>query len=129
MKTIYLVINTQFAAVHHWPLCDIEHSQSYLRHPHRHLFFIRMKWQVSHENRELEFIELKNQVDDFLRNKYDTFKKQRYSTPFVGSTSCEELACILLEAFPNAFYCRVMEDNENGAEVIISRPVEMAQVG
>ena len=129
MKTINLIINTQFAAVHHWPLCDVEHSQSYLRHPHRHVFHIRMKWRVSHENREIEFIELKNQVDAFLKNKYDTFKKEWRATPFIGSISCEELATILLEAFPDAFYCRVMEDNENGAEVTILHPIEMAQVG
>lgn len=103
-----IIINTSFTATHHWPECPIE-TQSHLRHPHRHIFHVKMKWEVHHDDRDIEFIEMKRLVDDFIM--------QTYWDRFLGRTSCEMICEQLADQF-NACYVRVMEDNENGAELI-----------
>ena len=102
-----IVIKTTFPAQHHWPDCDVP-GVEYLQYPHRHLFYVTMKWSVSHGNREIEFIDQKKKVDAFIL--------RQYSNQFLGVKSCEDIALELLQGF-NATYCSVFEDNENGAEV------------
>ena len=113
----FIIINTTFDALHHWPDCPEDHSQSYLRNPHRHLFYIRMKWPVHHDDRDMEFIELKKRVDRRLLMHYaPVISEHIIRSANLKGMSCEMLAAWLLEQFPEASYCRVMEDNENGSE-------------
>jgi hypothetical protein len=107
MKTKNIIIRTTFAATHHWPDVDVP-GVEYLKYTHRHLFYVEMKWSVSHGNREIEFIDQKKKVDTYLQ--------QLYSGHFLGSKSCEDIALELMNVF-NANYVSVFEDNENGAEV------------
>ena len=67
-----------------------------------------MKWEVKHDNREIEFIEMKESVESFIG--------KIYRNRFLGNRSCEILCKELAIAF-KACYVRVMEDNENGAEL------------
>lgn len=106
MKT-FVVIKTTFAATHNWPDCDIE-GVLYLKHEHRHLFYVTMKWAVNHADREIEFIQQKMKVDNFI--------KILYTDKFLKGKSCEMMAKELLLSF-EANYVSVFEDNENGAEV------------
>ena len=102
-----IVIRTTFAAIHHWPECDIE-EVSFLRHPHRHLFYVTMKFNVSHNDRDIEFIRQKKEVDFFCES--------RYGDTFIGTMSCEDIAEELMNKF-EADFVSVFEDNENGAEI------------
>jgi 6-pyruvoyl-tetrahydropterin synthase len=102
----YIVVRTQFEATHCWPECPIE-AVAFLKHPHRHMFHVTVKWNVSHGNRELEFIVAKRKVQQFL----ESFNGD------LGSRSCEHLCEILLEEFMTASYASVFEDGENGAEI------------
>jgi len=102
-----VVVNLQFEATHCWPECPIP-DVAFLRHPHRHIFFITAKKFVQHNDRDIEIIKLKREIQNFL------FKK--YPNKDMGRTSCEDLCQILLEQF-NLDYCQVLEDNENGAEI------------
>ena len=105
----YIIINTQFPARHCWPDCPIP-EQMHLKNPHRHVFHVKMKWRVYDDDREIEFIEMKRTVDEFIN--------EAYWDKFLGSTSCEMLCKTLADQF-DACYVRVMEDAENGAEYFI----------
>lgn len=101
-----IIINTQFSATHCWPECPIE-KVSFLKTPHRHVFHVRMKKKVYHDDRDVEFIHFKNNVEEWINENWD--KKD------LGTMSCEQMAQELSKRY-DCFYVRVMEDNENGAE-------------
>jgi hypothetical protein len=97
----------QFIATHSWPDCPFE-TESYLRDTHRHVFHIKAFKQVTHNDRDVEFIGLKNQIIYYLLDKYPTGE--------FGAKSCEMLAIELISEF-NLSRCSVDEDGENGAVV------------
>tara|TARA_R110000744_G_scaffold106225_1_gene202446 strand:+ start:6788 stop:7162 length:375 start_codon:yes stop_codon:yes gene_type:complete len=105
MKT-KIVVTLEHSATHYWKDCDIDEVM-YLKYPHRHNFHFVCKKEVSHDDRDIEFIMLKNSIKGFLNETYPkTF----------GGMSCESIAKELMHAF-DLSYCAVLEDNENGAEV------------
>lgn len=106
MKT-RIIVNLQYAAIHNWPNCNIE-KVNYLKHPHRHVFHITCKKEVKHDDRDIEIIMLKEQIERHLRLVYNGD---------LGGLSCEMLAKVLMTEFA-LDYCSVLEDGENGAEVI-----------
>lgn len=110
-----IIVTTHFAALHHWPTIPDGHSQSYLKNPHRHVFHITFKKQVFHNDRDSEFIELKNQINEYLHMRFKPDGPDQ--TPSLGSMSCEDLAELLITEF-DGNYCSVMEDGECGAEII-----------
>lgn len=106
-----IIIKLQFSAIHSWPDCDID-EVSYLKYPHRHTFFVTMKFPIIFLNREIEFISLKNRIHKFIQNNLEGED--------LGFTSCEMLAVDLIDKFPPCNYVSIFEDNENGAEVDIA---------
>jgi hypothetical protein len=101
-----IIVRSQFIATHAWVNCPHEEVK-FLRNAHRHIFYVTIKAPVNHNDRELEFFMVKKELDDFL-NKY----------PFdLGSKSCEIICCDILDKFKYINFVRVMEDNENGAEI------------
>jgi hypothetical protein len=102
-----VIVNTRFSAVHSWPNCPFE-EVDFLKSPHRHEFHVTVKKQVFHDDRDIEFIMLKDLIDRYI----DSVWNRRD----IGSMSCEMIARNLLEHF-YLDYVRVMEDNENGAEI------------
>lgn len=95
----------QFQGIHNWPGCPIE-AVKYLRDPHRHMFHVRAHKKVYHNDRDVEFINLKNHITAYIANLYPDGQ--------MGSTSCEMLASLLMKEFD---LCRVEvnEDGENGS--------------
>ena len=102
-----VVVRTRFSAIHHWPECPIE-EVSYLRESHRHEFHVEMKFNVRHSDRDIEFIVMKNRVDEYLQ--------EHFEARHIGRVSCEDIAGILLSKFKAASVA-VFEDGENGAIV------------
>lgn len=102
-----IVIKTDFPATHHWPDCDIP-EVNFLRHPHRHLFYVVMKFRVDHNDRDIEFIRQKKEIEFFC--------EREYKDTFIGKMSCEDIAEELMKTF-EADFVSVFEDNENGAEI------------
>jgi|TARA_R110000764_G_scaffold1012_2_gene3796 hypothetical protein len=101
-----IIVNLQHEAVHQWTDCKLE-GVEFLAFPHRHIFHICCKKEVTHDDRDIEIILLKRKVNSFLDEMYPkTF----------GDMSCEMIAKELLNVF-ELNYCSVLEDNENGAEV------------
>ena len=106
MRTL-IVIKTQFSAVHDWPDCNIP-AVEFLKNAHRHLFYVVMKFKVSTNERELEFLTVKAEVDRWIYTNYKDM--------YLFGKSCETLAQELMEEF-GASFVSVFEDNENGAEI------------
>ena len=106
-----VIIKLQFSATHAWPGCEIG-EVAYLRHEHRHTFFITMKFPITHDDRDIEFISMKNKVHEFIQKNWEGED--------LGSWSCEMLAKELIHQFSSCNYVSVFEDNENGAEVDIA---------
>ncbi len=99
----------QYSATHSWPDCPFE-SEAYLRDTHRHVFHIKAFKRVTHTDRDVEFIGLKNQILSYLQETYPTGQ--------FGAKSCEMLAIELISQF-DLSKCSVDEDSENGSFVTI----------
>jgi hypothetical protein len=102
-----IVITTRFPAVHNWPDCNSA-PVDFLQYPHRHLFHVTVKWRVAGVNRELEFLTKKEEVEQFINEKYWNEN--------LGGMSCEMIAEAFLKEF-GAQFVSIYEDGENGAEV------------
>ena len=102
MKT-QIIVTLQIEGIHKWQNCPLE-EVSFLRNEHRHIFHIEARKEVTHNDRDIEIILLKRKMQEY----YGTL-------PFnFGNQSCEMIAEDLMNAF-DLCYCKVMEDNENGA--------------
>lgn len=107
-----IIINTQVEGIHNWPGCDIKEVE-FLKFPHRHIFHICCKKEVKHDDRDVEIINLKRQINQVLSQVYGSAET---GVLMFGSKSCEMLARELLLTF-ELEYCSFLEDGENGAEV------------
>jgi dephospho-CoA kinase len=91
----------------------------YLKYPHRHLFGFKVELEVTHDDRDVEFIMFKHQIQNMLRQRY--YNEEIDMLDFTGK-SCEMLAkeiieyCLELCLLPKEVW--VNEDGENGAHVI-----------
>ena len=100
-----VVVQFRFEGVHYWPECPIP-EVSFLRHPHRHEFHVRIEKAVSHNDREVEIIMLKREAQDFCNMNFSN----------AGRRSCEDMAQALIEQFGLSM-AEVLEDGENGARL------------
>lgn len=114
-----VVVKTEFDGMHCWSDCPID-AVDFLNNPHRHKFYVTVKMEVGHDDRDIEFFMLKSDMDTFI----GSLRKFKNSPTIkdLGSSSCEMLAnrmiTFLVETYSvNKIFCSVFEDNENGAEV------------
>lgn len=125
VKKRLVVVRTTFDAVHQWvnaPI-DTQSISSILQYPHRHKFYVELRAPVTHSDRQIEFLEMKAQLDKICHELFSG----SWSTPVaVLPYSCETIAAMIgecLTASDRRFYelpmftVSVFEDNENGAEV------------
>ena len=115
MSRTFIIIKDQFAALHSWPDCPYE-EVAFIRNPHRHIFYVQLKIEVSHDDRELEFFMVKKVLSKILHDIY--------ADRDLGPNSCEMLCKDIKLAFEIKFPRKiriysisVSEDNENGSEV------------
>lgn len=107
-----VVVRTRFEGTHKWP--EAVGDVWYLRESHRHEFHVEVEVPVEHNDRQVEFIGLKQRLKDLTKGWPHN----------LGSQSCEDLAQKILEAvrlwYPNRewYRCSVFEEGENGANVI-----------
>lgn len=101
-----IFVTAQFVGFHRWK--NAPEEVAFLRSFHRHLFHVKVFFDVSHGDRDLEFFQEKEKVDDFLKRSFS-------GAQFDGS--CEFIAEKILAAIPYAVACEVSEDGENGAIV------------
>lgn len=82
---------------------------NYLFSRHRHIFIIRCRFRVSHNNRELEINEQQTKIRKYLEGKYAIDGACEF-----GSMSCEDIAEELIVSL-SAEEVTVLEDNYGGA--------------
>lgn len=109
----FIVVNLQVEGVHSWPGCDIQ-EVDYLKHPHRHVFHIKCVKPVTGADREVEIIQFKRSIVQWL---YKTFGRYQKTCIDFSGQSCEMIAETIANEF-KLFSCQVLEDGENGAMVI-----------
>lgn len=107
-----IFVRTQFEGFHSY--INAPEQVKYLRDLHRHIFHVEITMTVFHDDREIEFIMLKNDVNTYL----DVLKNTNHS--------CEQYAELILNYIENMYSTKekhryisvsVSEDNENGAIV------------
>jgi len=108
---VTVIAKFQFEGLHYWPLCPHEEVE-YLKHPHRHVFFVEAEKLVSHDDRDTEFIMLKHRALELIQKLYPV--KDGLHT--LGTSSCEQIAKSLIIGL-GLCSASVFEDNENGAKV------------
>ena len=109
-----VIAKLEIEGLHNWPDAEAVFPEvGFLASMHRHKWFITAKKKVNHDDRDVEFIMFKRDVQDYLYEKYHN--KQDRCHRF-GPMSCEMIARELYEQF-DLEYCSVFEDNENGAEI------------
>lgn len=118
-----IVVKTQFEALHCWKTIGENRASQFLKHPHRHLFIVRMWFDVSHNDRELEFFEIKAKLDAFIKKSIFWDGCVEGVMPNVGDFSCEDLAEKLFNCFRHLACTKVsvFEDDECGA--VVSKPM------
>jgi len=106
-----IIVKLQYEALHNWPgvvevIPDKSHVH-FLQYPHRHIFHITCEKTVTHQDRDIEIIDFKQQILKWLEQTYNGN---------LGAMSCEMLSTEI----GNTFKCdmvEVLEDNENGGRV------------
>lgn len=113
-------VTLQVEGIHNWPGCPFD-EVAYLRDPHRHMFHIKAHKVVTHSDRDVEFIMLKHQIEQYLLDKYANGPQNGcygFNVCLFGAMSCEMIAKELIDEF-DLYKCDVSEDGENGAVVEI----------
>lgn len=114
MKT-YIVVNLEVEGLHNWPEArKVIPEMGFLSDMHRHIFKVKAVKAVSHDDRDIEIIQFKREMQDYFKRNY---WNQDLQVCNFGPRSCEMLAKDLVEAY-DLISCEVLEDGENGALVI-----------
>jgi hypothetical protein len=87
-----------------------EYDVSFLGYPHRHIFHFKVKIQVFHDDRDIEFIQFKRWLENLYAS--ETLQLDYKSCEMI----CDDLAEQINNKYPNRkLNITVSEDNENGA--------------
>lgn len=111
----YIVVKHQFEALHRWENMPKDHPMQFLSDYHRHIFHIVCKWEVSHNNRDLEFFVQKQKMVECCDRILQENSSSDCPLPKLN-LSCEMIAEVLLKQLECSFVS-VFEDDENGAEL------------
>ena len=103
-----IFVTFQKEGIHQYP--DAPEGVEFLKHPHRHMFHFRVEIDVFHDDREIEFILFKREIERLYSE----------GTLELDYKSCEmmadDLAVYIYKKYPHrAFIITVSEDGENGA--------------
>jgi hypothetical protein len=103
-----ITVRARCVGFHHWP--DAPGHRSYLAVRHRHEFHVTVCALVMHDDRDIEFHDLKDALDLHLPRGEQ------------GGASCEVMAKRILHALGEEWPARIMwvdvaEDGECGARV------------
>lgn len=115
-------VTTQFEAFHRWK--DAPEGVAFLRHYHRHVFKVRVGVAVGHNDRAVEFFQLKEQLDEYLhvhwRGSMTDHSCEAMAQDIVGYLQSQSLSVL---------YVSVSEDGENGAVVRVKNGAKTVSGG
>lgn len=104
----FIITKNEIEGIHSWN--DAKAPVEYLKYPHRHVFFIKCKFKVTHSDRDIEIIKQQDKIENYFM---DTYGKPAL---FRGK-SCEMIAEEIVNYFEKCVSCEVLEDGFGGAEV------------
>lgn len=115
LKQIY--ISTSFEGIHKWKNAPKE--VKFLRKNHRHIFNVKVWFEVSHNDRDLEFFIMKQKVNDIIHRIYDYYD-WIWQCEILKVWSCEMIAQDILEELEEFTVTKIEinEDWENWIEFI-----------
>ena len=104
----YIWVTFQKEGIHKYPAAP--EAVSFLRHPHRHIFHFRVEIEVFHDDRDIEFILFKRELEGLYNDE----------TLQLDYKSCEMISDELYEYISDKYPGRevrieVSEDGENGS--------------
>lgn len=107
--TNWIWITTQFQGYHYYPAAPKE--VEFLKNEHRHIFKVKVWLEVFHDDREVEFLMFKNDVEQEIATW----------SASLGAHSCEMIADDIYNDVISKYPKRkvkieVSEDGENGCE-------------
>lgn len=110
----YIWVTYQKEGIHCYP--DAPAGVEFLKHPHRHTFHFKVEIEVFHDDRDIEFILFKRELENLYQE----------GTLQLNHRSCEmmadDLADYILVNYPNRkLTITVSEDGENGATCYYDR--------
>ena len=103
----YIEVRVDVEGLHQWKDCPLPNVE-YLKHLHRHTFQISCRAEVSHGDRDIEFIDFKHKLKKYIAK---TWYDGAYGCCNFGGMSCEMIAEDLLNYF-GLCQCTVSEDGE-----------------
>lgn len=118
-KTTFIWVTLQKEGWHRWP--DAPNTVPFLRQPHRHMFHFRISISIEGNDREIEFIQCKWDIEYMLQKIWSQWNLG--SADVACSTlSCEMIAGKLYEMIAHNYQGRdvvieVSEDGENGCRI------------
>lgn len=103
-----IFVTTRFEGFHRWK--DAPADVSFLRFMHRHLFGVTLGVWVTHNDRDVEFFQLKRKLEEHIKELWEG-RKFDYSCEAIA----EMLICYITDQGYSVSFCTVDEDGENGA--------------
>jgi hypothetical protein len=116
MINSFIWVTFQREGIHCYPaaLTDPKlQSVSFLGYPHRHIFHFRVELEIFHDDRDVEFIMFKRELEQYVDGMMG----------FLNNKSCEMIANDLYYHYIKVKYpnricvVEVSEDNENGCRI------------
>jgi hypothetical protein len=106
----FIWVTFQKEGIHCYP--DAPEGVEFLKHPHRHMFHFRVELEVFHDDRDVEFILFKRELEGLFDN----------GVMELDYKSCEmlaqELHTYISEKYPHRdIVIEVSEDGENGCRM------------
>ena len=110
----FIFVTFQKEGIHAYP--DAPKGVEFLKHPHRHMFHFRVDIEVWHDDRDIEFILFKRELEGL----YNDVASNDGAVLELDHMSCEmladDLANYIREEYPGRdLKIEVSEDGENGA--------------
>ena len=104
----FIWVTFQKEGIHKYP--DAPEGVEFLKYPHRHMFHFKVMIEVFHDDRDIEFILFKRELESLYDEK----------TLQLDYKSCEmmsdELAMYILDKYPGRnLTIDISEDGENGS--------------
>jgi hypothetical protein len=120
---VTVIVTMQIEGMHNFPAAkELFPEVGFLADSHRHQFHIKCSKEVTHTDRDVEFIMFKREVLQYLHEKYSIKTKIEglytggFNVLFFGPMSCEQIAEDIFTQF-ECEWVEVWEDMENGARV------------
>jgi hypothetical protein len=119
-KKSFIWVSFQKEGIHRYPEAGIDPALktgdwldvSFLAEPHRHIFHFRVEMEVFHDNRDVEFIQLKRIIESWYRT----------NVLQLDFKSCEMIARdlhmqLIIQWPARDYVVEVSEDGENGCRI------------